>query len=228
MKVHYNKKNTNIDIEDISDEIANLLIKNIHEQIFFNKKVYCRAFLPVHTPPKASAKPTQDILDNKINTDQGNNTNNGSPVLKPNIPGLSKEDIKRAEKKKLKEDKKNKKMQKEEEKKKSTEKNGSKSAEDFMKDPTFKDFEFDDAANDVGSADEGDDDQIGFPWSKSPLECEDPEKLLSEYSFASLSAKQIQKEQLWLTAANKRALTSPTEASERRLRSKSQGHFHNH
>ena len=89
--------------------------------------------------------------------------------------------------------------------------------EDFLKDPSFADFTFD-AADDISS-----DEESGFPWSKSPLESEDPEKLkfLNKISFSSRSANQIQKEQFWLSAANKRALTSPTESSARRLRSRS-------
>ena len=53
VKVIHNKKNTKVDIEELKNETAKLLIKNLHEQIFFNRKIYCRGLLNVETPAKS-------------------------------------------------------------------------------------------------------------------------------------------------------------------------------
>ena len=167
LKIHHNKKNTNIDVEDIGDVTAKLLIKNIHEQTFFSRKVYCRALLNVHTPPR-----TQASIGREREVEE-NPPNSGSPLLNPNIPpGLSQEDAKKAERKQIKENKKKQKLLKDAESKneRKSEKLEDLGKEDFLKDPTFADFTFD-AADDISS-----DEESGFPWSKSPLESEDPEK----------------------------------------------------
>ena len=65
-------------------------------------------------------------------------------------------------------------------------------------------------------------DSKGFPWSRSPLDSEKSSKLTTLFaspSFSSVSAKKIQKEQLWLNKANKRPNTSPNDESHRRSKS---------
>ena len=217
LKIHHNKKNTNVDIEDIGDVTANTLIKNIHEKVFFNKKVYCRAFLHVHTPTKPPATQEKDSLNKNDQVSE----NTGSPLLKPNIPpGLPEEEVKKAARKAAREKrKKDKMLKKESAKENQMEETEDLVKEDFLKDPSHAEFEFGDIDDDSSS----DEETAGFAWSKSPLESEDPEKvkLLNKLSFSSLSAKQIQKEHFWLSAANKRALTSPTWPSGRRMRSRS-------
>ena len=41
-KISTSKKNKNVDIEDLNTELCVSLIENIHEQVFFNRKIYCR------------------------------------------------------------------------------------------------------------------------------------------------------------------------------------------
>ena len=64
VKVHNKKKSTNIDVEDLPEEISTCLINKIHGNRFFNRKLYCRLLVPIHTPPKvnlASAKENEKI-----------------------------------------------------------------------------------------------------------------------------------------------------------------------
>ena len=216
LKIHRNKKNTNIDVEDIDDAIANLLIKNIHEKIFFNKKVYCRALVHVHTPSKDAP-----LVDDKASDV------NASPLLKPIIPGLSQEDIKKADRKIAKEAKKKDKLMKKSNDDHSEDGKGKK-REDFLKNPSLAGFRFDGESEDSSS----DEEAPGLQWSKSPLESADPDivnlPLLNKETISNLKApfdKQNQKDQLLMSVASKRALsTSPSELEGRRNRSKSSSH----
>ena len=52
VKVHRSKKNTTVDIEDITPETAEALILNIHEKTFFNMEVCCRGLKHIVTPSK--------------------------------------------------------------------------------------------------------------------------------------------------------------------------------
>ena len=107
--MHHNKKNTNIDIEGIDEVITNLPIKNINEKAFFNKKVYCRALINVHTPHKDTSAAEKDTSEK---TDEAR-ADSGSPLLKQKIPGLPEAEVKKAERKKAKDKKKNDKKAKE-------------------------------------------------------------------------------------------------------------------
>ena len=225
IKIHHNKKNTNVDIEGISNETIAILIKNLHENIFFNKKVYCRGLQAVHTP---KTKKPSDITSAAVETNQGNQ--NTSPLLKQ-IPGLPIAEQKKAEKKKQQETSKNEKKTIGK-KKKGENKTGSSVATYISKeDPKLKDFLFKDDEDNSESRSEDDSKKSpGFPWRRSPLYSEtDREKNLNKFlsipSFSSVSAKKIQKEQTWLQQSTsgplKRPLASPTDENLRRLRSKS-------
>ena len=208
------------------------MIENLHEKIFFGKKVYCRGFLPIHTPKKQNNENVDTYIEPK--TTESNNTNTtGSPSPKSKIPGLPNAEIKKAERKKGKDDKKKEKKQREE-KRKENEKlaekkvdgaTRNKSTAHFMKDPVQKDFTFTDSDNGDSSSDE---EPKGIPWTRSPLESEDPDQIrniMNLYSFKSLSATEIQKEELGLKPAFKRSLSSPTDGDSRRIRSRSQAEF---
>ena len=217
LKIYHNKKNTNIDIENITNSVAQILITNLNEKVFFNKKVYCRALLAVNSP------------ENRANDTKSSDKNDGdaSPSLKPSIPGLTIiQEHKSAERKKKKEAKKIASQKKKEE----TDKNSTSimdfSRSDVLKEKVLPKFEYTDSSED-------EDTTTGFNWRKSPLDALDPKSLLDKYTFTSVSAKKIQKEQIWRQQANstqnntfKRPLTSPTEAPSRsRARSVCQSQF---
>ena len=209
LKIHHNKKNTNIDIENITNSVAQILITNLNEKVFFNKKVYCRALLAVNSP------------ENRANDTKSSDKNDGdaSPSLKPSIPGLTtNQEHRSAERKKKKEAKKIANQKKREEIDKNSTSVMDLSRSDFLKENVITEFEYTDSSEDEDIA-------AGFNWSKSPLDALDPNSLLA--------AKKIQKEQIWLQQANssqnntfKRPLTSPTEAPSRsRARSVCQSQF---
>ena len=59
-KISTSNKNKNVDIENISNEICATLISKIHEQIYFNMKIYCRGLQNLVTPKK------KENLSNKL------------------------------------------------------------------------------------------------------------------------------------------------------------------
>ena len=110
-KVNTSARNKNVVIEEIDSEACSKLISSIHEQIFFNKKIYCRGIRNLETPVKSanneaseahSAKPgvTPDAAssnaEQSVKPKPGNPTLSYSPII---VPGLSKADASKAAKK---------------------------------------------------------------------------------------------------------------------------------
>ena len=56
VKFHKNKKNINIDVENIEPSLCHTLIRNLHDKVAFDAKIYCRGLSYVITPPKPAEK----------------------------------------------------------------------------------------------------------------------------------------------------------------------------
>ena len=70
-KVTASKKNKNVDIEDIDLKFSDSVIESIHENVFFNRKIYCRGLKNLSTPQKA-------LNNNVLQKDEFLSTNNGA------------------------------------------------------------------------------------------------------------------------------------------------------
>ena len=64
-------KNTNVDVEDLSNSACSSLIKNIHGKVFFNLKIYCRGMSNVMTPKKKTD------IENESESGDADKVNNG-------------------------------------------------------------------------------------------------------------------------------------------------------
>jgi hypothetical protein len=218
VKIHRNKKNTNCDILEINNETAKAIIANLHEKIFFNKKVYCRGLLKIDTPEKI---PVQEI--SKATEDKSaSNKSGSSPTLRTpgtDVPGLPEKDKLQALKK-----------QKRSERKKKND--AAKIDKAIVKgvensDSIHDQFQFRLVEDTESESDSGE--SVGLGWRKSPLDSANEssddkvKNLLEKHNFSSRSAKKIQKEHQWMmtTQAFKRVMTSPNEGPDRRLRARS-------
>ena len=244
LKIFATKKNKNVDIENISNDTCGKLIANIHEQVFFSRKVYCRGLKNLETPtkiaPEEKSKDTTDntskpdpdtkIVDSKDATpDKDIETiENKKDSMSPLVPGLSKEEAAKAAKKARQHKNKL-------DKQKGVKNIGKKSKDldksDFLNDSNpppspesdqTSAFVFDD--NPESPLTETSDDASKF-FQNSPLSTEVDPIFLTPGHFSSLTAKKIQKEELWKQQispkpANKRS-SSPSEDLERRMRSRS-------
>ena len=124
---HNEKKNTEVDVEDINAETCRMLIENIHETFFNERKVYCRGLLamvsPIKDPSPAAGKDSHvDVKTAASSSPSKTLAASSSPPQTPAktgpyaIPGLSQEEI-------IKQAKKSKEKKKKEEKKKEAEQN---------------------------------------------------------------------------------------------------------
>ena len=103
-KISTSNKNKNVDIENINNEICATLISKIHEQIYFNMKIYCRGLQNLVTPKKKenlSNKPVE-VRDDEIKlATPDSKTEDKEPLTAdlttpPAIPGLIKESVAKA------------------------------------------------------------------------------------------------------------------------------------
>ena len=179
-----NKNNTAADVEDINNETSKELIENLHEKIFFNKKVYCRGLLTLETPPKEKTQP------------EAKETKTPEKSL-PKIPGLAKEEIKKAEKKSKEKKKKTEKKNKVE--MKTVEKN----KPEYFPKHNLNEFVFEES---ISESENETPTTNGSFFTKSP--------------FLAREHELIQNEELRKTNENKR-LHSPADPNERRIRSRS-------
>ena len=223
-----NKKNTAVDVENIDDENSKELIKNLHEKVFFNQKVYCRGLRLLESPEKeaenanSDAKTTKEPekvtlqpTPEKVSKGEPKKCNT-EPTPGKTIPGLSEEEIKKAKKKADR--------KKKEEKKKTEEpKVKGMKQKDFLKEKD-EEYKFDDLENEINISDDETPTNEGF-FTFSPLEEDDNvDMLLSPANFASRFAKQHHKEEMWkksITPTGSKRGASPTDHSERRIRAKS-------
>ena len=148
LKISYNdKKNTQVDVENLEAKTCRLLVQNIHEKMFNDRKVYCRAVLEIETPKKVLGTAHEDAADDIANisnipvsplpvlisseqksTEKIIQDNKKNESSKSNIPGLTQEEIKKSEKKQRQKNKKEEKrkeaeLKKKEESKKEDQKN---------------------------------------------------------------------------------------------------------
>ena len=233
-----------MDIENISNDTCGKLIANIHEQVFFSRKVYCRGLKNLETPTKiAPEEKSKDTTDNTSKPDPDTKIDdskdatadkddietieNKKDSLPPLVPGLSKEEAAKAAKKARQHKNKL-------DKQKGAKNIGKKSKDldksDFLNDSNPQPSpEFDQTSAYVFEDDpespltETSDAASKF-FQHSPLSTDDP-IFLTPGSYSSLTAKKIQKEELWKQQispkpANKRS-SSPSEDLERRMRSRS-------
>ena len=214
VKIHRNKKNTNCDILEINNETAKAIIANLHEKIFFNKKVYCRGLLKIDTPEKIPVQEVSKATEDK----SAGNKSGSSPSLRapgPDVPGLPEKDKLKALRK----------QKRSERKKKNDEAKIEKAL--VNSDSILDQFQFSLVEDTESESDAGEFDGLG--WTKSPLDSANEssddkvKNLLEKHNFTSRSAKKIQKEHQWMmtTQAYKRVMTSPNEGPDRRLRARS-------
>ena len=229
MKIGKTERSTRVDIEDINGETCLNLIKNIHEKKFFDRVIYCRGLRDLITPVKTNTTEDNAAADNKstelkASTQTGAiQRNTSSPTKASIIPGLSKDELAKAAKKARQKLKKNEKSMK-------SSKPENSIRETFLKTPVSPDpttnYEFSDTE---GSPSPSATSSKFFHHSPM-LDHEKPNPmtaLLSPGRFNSLSAKQIQKEELWRKQITpqppmKRPSSSPAEDSERKTRSRSE------
>ena len=240
VKIDNNKKNTAAKVDALENKVCIELIKNIHEQIYNENKVYCRGMVEITVTNHVTAStPEKTVNINKQVTTssqekaelKGTNShellpptiNNPKPSkipasrgsntagAKPKIPGLPESEVKKLKKQKQKTPKK-------------TSKNP---ASDVI-----HTTEIDDESGSVSDAD-----TTQTPKSKSKFFTRSPNDDfdMGNQKFKSVGAKQIQKEELWKKNISnqsspalksvKRPPSSP-DAELRNLRPKSQGELY--
>ena len=243
LKIFATKKNKNVDIENISTATCGTLISSLHEQIFFSRKVYCRGLKNLVTPTKMapdekkSENKTDDSsdLETKVDDlkdatpkkDDKETNENTSPLL---VPGLSKEESAKAAKKARQ-------LKNKLEKQKGAKNSGKKSKDldksDFLNGSNPQPSpEFDQTSQFVFDENcEPSHTDISEAGSKffqhSPISKDLDQIFLTPGSFSSLTAKKIQKEELWKQQispkpANAKRPPSPIEDLERKMRSRSE------
>ena len=234
-KINTATKNKNVDIEDIDANTCKTLISNIHEQIFFNRKIYCRGLKNLETPVKnVVAVESEDISSDKPDNGSAEEEISvkpkpGNPSLlnkpDPSVPGLSKADSAKAAKKvrQLKN-----KLDKQKGIKSNEKKNRDLNKSDFLNDSTSLIEHEEDISNQF----------IFDPSIQSPLlsaskffhqspVSPDPNlnKFLTPQNFSSLTARKIQKEEHWLAKVSPNPAkrpSSPEDDPGRRIRSRSE------
>ena len=83
MCIGRNIRNTNVDISNLPATVCNTLIGNIHENVFFNNKIYCRGISDIMTPekvPSTQSNPTPE----KVPPTQSNPTPEKVPPIQSN------------------------------------------------------------------------------------------------------------------------------------------------
>ena len=100
IKISVGRKNKNVDIDDLDVKICETLITDLHEKIFFNRKIYCRGLSNIITPEKGPQVDNRGMRELPSNTSAGQSEFQVIPEKTPlSIPGLPKIDSSRAAKK---------------------------------------------------------------------------------------------------------------------------------
>ena len=233
IRINKDRKNTWVVVEGLTPDDVNTMFNSIHfpktRQKFFDAPIYCRPLRNM-TPVKVAKdddKPSDEkslgaTAKNPPGTPNPDTDHSTSATGPHTIPGLTKNQQKKAAKKAQK---KTNKVEKEDvEKENPTVNSKTKTRKDFMKTDTFDDMDedVDDIENSFVFEERTEKSGHSKFFTKSPASAEDSiDSLLSPGSFDSTSAKQIQKEELWKQIvqqnANKRNL-SPEAVETRSIR----------
>ena len=89
VKIIKNKRNTRVDIVELTSENCNLLIENLHELDLYENKIYCKGMLLVD--PKNTNCAEEVVIVNVDAENSSASKESISPSLSPirNIPGFS-------------------------------------------------------------------------------------------------------------------------------------------
>jgi hypothetical protein len=196
--VHNETRNTTVDVENIDAATCKILISNINEKEFFDKKLYCKALVEMASPVKATEqvdKPSTEA--SKDDTPKVKETS----TPKSDIPGMTAEELKKNERKvkdKLRRKANKEKKELEDQEWKSNEKKEVKSTIPKKKPPKSKtgkpaDGEIEDDEDHTPS----DNIEKHFTFSNNVELSPKSQELLSPAIFNSRAAKTIQKEEEW-------------------------------